>query len=51
MVGGLASQQETPLRTQAGIGLILLVVGFRGVLVLLTQGREGKPRTTPRSAL
>ena len=40
LVGGLASQQEIPLRTQAGIGLILLVVGFRGVLVLLAQGRE-----------
>ena len=34
-------------RTQAGIGLILLVVGFRGVLVLLTQGREESPVRLP----
>ena len=40
LVGGLASQQEIPLRTQAGIGLILLVVGFCGVFVLLAQGRD-----------
>ncbi len=40
LVGGLASQQEIPFRAQMGIGLILFVVGSRGVLILLAQGRE-----------